>query len=204
MLGARLHLQVRRRLFPFAALVHHAPSSGTLVDVGCGHGLFAGLLADARPCCQVIGLDPDEARIEVARTLAAARRVRNLRFEVASAEHAALSRSSLVSIIDVLYLLSPEDQERLVARAAAALEPGGQLLIKEMSPRPRWKHTWNLVQETLAVRVLKLTESARRRFHFRGEDEWAGLLERAGLAVAIERLDAGYLHPHVLVRGVKS
>jgi SAM-dependent methyltransferase len=202
-LGARLHLEVRRRLFPFEALLRHAPASGTLVDIGCGHGFFADMLAEARPGCRVVGFDPDEARIEEARRIAIARGLGNVRFEVGTAERSALPPAAMVSVIDVLYLLSPEAQESVVASAARALEPGGQLLIKEMSARPRWKRTWNLVQETLAVRVLKLTASERRRFHFRDELEWAALLERAGLRVEIERLDSGYLHPHVLVRGVR-
>src|SRR6185369_1650957 len=127
----------------------------------------------------------------------------NLRFEVGTAEQVKLPPAALVSLVDVLYLLSPADQESVIAAAARALEPGGQLLVKEMSSRPRWKHTWNLLQETLAVRVLKLTASDRRRFHFRDEQQWAELMRAAGLRVDIERLDAGYLHPHVLVRGTR-
>jgi ubiquinone/menaquinone biosynthesis C-methylase UbiE len=202
-LGARLHLSIRRRMFGFDALLQHAPHTGTLIDLGCGHGWFAGMLAQARPGCQVIGFDPDEARVDEAREMAIARGLGNLRFEVGTAERVSLPPAAMVSVIDVLYLLSPADQESVVATAARALEPGGQLLVKEMGSRPRWKHTWNRLQETLAVRVLRLTASERRRFHFRDEQEWAALMQTAGLRVDIERLDAGYLHPHVLVRGTR-
>jgi hypothetical protein len=75
------------------------------------------------------------------------------------------------------------------------------LLLKEMSERPRWKYTWNWLEEWLAVRLLRITLGAS--FYFRPQSGWEALLSGLGLAVQTFRLDKGYLHPHVLFVGEK-
>jgi hypothetical protein len=70
-----------------------------------------------------------------------------------------------------------------------------------MASRPRWKRAWNVAQETLAVKAFGWTVG--ERFHFRDEDGFAALMRAHGLETRAIRLDAGYLHPHVLVRGDK-
>ena len=196
----RLHVAVRLRLFPFPALLRLAPPSGRAVDLGCGHGLFSLMLSQARPGLQVLGIDPDAGKI--ARARAAAGEAANLRFEVGRAEDVPPLGCDLVCLVDVLYLLPPAQQESVLAAAAAGLRPGGRLLVKEMSERPRWKFLWNRAQETLSVRVLRVTHG--RSFHFRSEAGWRRLLEGLGLRVRTERLDRGYLHPHLLIEGIRG
>jgi ubiquinone/menaquinone biosynthesis C-methylase UbiE len=149
----------------------------------------------------VVGYDVDGSRIALARRLAGEAGLANLRFEVADAETTPLDGAAAIACVDVMYLLSQSAQERLVARSARALPRGGRLLVKEMAARPRWKAAWNLAQETIAVKLVGLT--AGDRFCFRDGDGYVALMRAHGLAPQIERLDAGYLHPHVLVRGDK-
>jgi 2-polyprenyl-3-methyl-5-hydroxy-6-metoxy-1,4-benzoquinol methylase len=195
-LPARVHVQVRWRLFPFPSLLPFAPAAGTAVDLGCGHGLFPFCLATERPGLQVLGVDPDSAKIALARGIAERHGLSRLSFAAGLAEEAALPPCDLVSLIDVLYLVPYEAQERLLRTAAACLRPGGRLLVKEMRERPRWKAGWNRAQELIAVRLLHLSHG--RRFYFRPQAEWQALLGGLGLAVQTSPLDEGYLHPHVL------
>jgi ubiquinone/menaquinone biosynthesis C-methylase UbiE len=188
-------------MFPFEALLPHLPERGRIVDVGCGHGVLTMLAARERPEAQVVGCDVDEGRIALARRLASEAGLPNVRFEVAGAEEASLDGAQAIACVDVMYLLSESAQEKLVARAARALVPGGRLLVKEMAARPRWKAAWNLAQETIAVKVAGWTMG--ERFFFRDEEGFAALMRAHGLAPRIERLDAGYPHPHLLVRGDK-
>jgi ubiquinone/menaquinone biosynthesis C-methylase UbiE len=188
-------------MFPFAALLPHLPETGTIIDLGCGHGALTMLAARERPQAQVVGCDIDEGRIALARRLAVSAGLPNVRFEVASAEQAPLDGAQAIACVDVLYLMSKSAQEELVARAARALVPGGRLLVKEMAARPRWKAAWNLAQETIAVKLAGWTMG--KRFFFRDGEGFAALMQSHGLDTRIERLDAGYLHPHLLVRGDK-
>ena len=101
--------------------------------------------------------------------------------------------------VDVLYLLPATEQRRLITEAVAALAPGGVVVIKEMGTEPAWKVRWNTAQETLAVKVLRITEGGS--FDFVAPAVMAGWLAELGLEVEARRLDAGRVHPHHLLVG---
>ena len=139
----------------------------------------------------MIGLDWDARRLATARTLSEP----NLRFEFGDlAGQTPFPAARGVLLADVVYLLSPPDQERLLARCAAALEPGGVLVLKETVDTPRWKAALSRLQEVLAVRTFGLTRS--RALHVLGRDEWVRLLESLGLEVRVVPLDRFRYHPH--------
>jgi SAM-dependent methyltransferase len=199
--AARLHVAGRWQLFPFQALAEHIPSQGTFLDIGCGYGLCTFFLAYCAPQAQVWGVDPDREKIAVARAAADEQKNPNVHFEIGYAQRLDLPSCDLAILVDVLYLIPWQEQEQVLAEAANRLQPGGRLLVKEMSRRPRWKYTWNLFEEWLAVRLLHITYG--QRFYFRSEDDWQKLLQSFGLRVSALRLDEGYLHPHILFIGEK-
>jgi O-methyltransferase involved in polyketide biosynthesis len=99
--------------------------------------------------------------------------------------------------LDVLYLLQPKRQESLLQRCARALSPGGVLVVKEVADRPRWKATWNRVQENLSVRVLQITRG--ERLCFLPPARHANWLAAQGLEVSERPLHAGFFHPHHVI-----
>ena len=106
-----------------------------------------------------------------------------------------------VVLVDVLYLLDTAGQRALLADCAAQLAPGGLLVVKDMATRPRWKARLNRLQETVSVRVLRITEGSPD-FTFVEPDVRAGWLRDAGLTgVRARRLDRGRAHPHHLLLG---
>jgi hypothetical protein len=74
-------------------------------------------------------------------------------------------------------------------------------VVKEMSTSPRWKARWNRLQEVLSVRVLRIT--AGGTMVFVDPAVMAGWLREDGLDVEVRRLDAGRLHPHVMLVGAR-
>ncbi len=104
-----------------------------------------------------------------------------------------------VVVVDVLYLLSGDEQRELLTACRALLAPGGVLVVKEMGVTPGWKARWNLVQETLSVRVLRITDGANLTFV--APEITAEWLRDLGLEVTARRLDRGRLHPHHVVVG---
>jgi len=199
---ARWHVRGRWRLFPFPALAAYLPESGAMVDIGCGHGAWAFYMAHTCPHTQVLGIDPDGDKISLALAVARRARIPNVRFVKAVGEAGDIPPARLISIIDVLYLIPYAAQEKILVKAVDALEPDGRLLLKVMSERPRWKFAWNWLEEWMAVRVLGLTLGSR--FYFRPETAWHDLLTAHGLRVTTLRLDAGYIHPHLLLVGEKA
>lgn len=197
---ARGQMVVRWRTCPFERIEARVPRAGKILDLGCGHGLFSVYLAVCSEQRSVVGVDIDDSKIAMARR-AAERLGRQLDFRRDIDGALAQETFSTIVTVDVLYLMAPEAQRDLVRRAAAALEPGGALLIKEMATRPSWKFAWNRLQETAAVRLLKITRGAG--LHFVSPEAHRRWMVEAGLTVSEHRLDRGYLHPHHLLEGKK-
>jgi len=100
-------------------------AGATLLDIGCGGGLFAEALAKAG--YQVTGIDPSRGSIEAARAHAAAQGLA-LTYHVASGERLPLPDTSfdIACCCDVLEHV--DDVDAVVAEATRVLRPGGLLL----------------------------------------------------------------------------
>ena len=136
--------------------------TGTVADLGCGSGIFAGELAAAG--FDLVGFDLSEAMVALAR-----RRVPAARFEVASARSAKLPPSVAVAAVGEVfnYLFdrgAARALPRLFARVYAALAPGGLFLFDVAGPGnvagrgPRRVHA-----EGEGWAVLATVEEDRRR-----------------------------------------
>ena len=196
----RSHAALRWRTCPFEAVAERVPESGRILDVGCGHGLLAARLAMTSPRRRVLGIDVATDKIFPAQSAAeeAARRgVANLEFRRTAPGELPAGPWSAILFVDVLYLLSPTDQERLLRAAAKSLGPGGVLLVKEVSNRPLAKAAWAYLQEIAAVHVLGITEG--RGVRMLPPAVQAAWLENERLQVELVPLDRGYVHPHHLI-----
>jgi 2-polyprenyl-3-methyl-5-hydroxy-6-metoxy-1,4-benzoquinol methylase len=196
--GDRFHVAVRWRSCPFPAVEARVPRAGRVLDVGCGHGLFALYLAARSPDRAVVGVDVDAAKLESARHAAARA---GLPVDFVEAVGGALPAGpwDAVTVVDVLYLLGPAAALDLVARAAAALGPGGSLVVKEIDTRPRWKYQLARLQEMVSTRVTRITEGAGVAFV--PPDDIAGAMHAAGLSVTRHPLGRRSVHPHLLLVG---
>ena len=193
-MAVRAHVRVRWATCPFPRVAASVPARGRVLEIGCGYGLFSSYLALTGPGRQVVGTDVDPGKIAHAPTS-----LPNARFEVAVAGQVPAGPWDAVVVVDVLYLIDPAGQESLVRRCVVELAAGGVLVVKEMAMAPKWKAAWNRVQETLAVRVLRITEGGGLTFlHPKTVGGW---MAKAGLAVGHQRVDRGYPHPHHLLVG---
>ncbi|HEV2251245.1 MAG TPA: class I SAM-dependent methyltransferase [Candidatus Limnocylindria bacterium] len=179
---ARTLVHGRAFLADLAFIDRYVPRHGFVVDLGSGHGLFANLLVEAAPGRRVLGIDSDERKIAIARATVQGRE--ELRFEVGDIVHEALPKCDAITIVDVLYLLPPADQEAVLRKAAGALAENAPLVVKsqERSPSPRYALTY--AQELVAT-ALGLTRSRARRFHFLARGEAIAMFERAGFLVDV-------------------
>lgn len=191
-LAAKAHVWIRWLSAPFPAVEKHLPTTGSIAEIGCGHGLFSLYAALRGPHRTVYGCDIDTAKIACARAAGAPLAPR-LNFPDSLPDQ----DFDAIAILDVLYLLDRKAEYRLLDDAYAQLRPGGVLLVKEMSGRPRWKAQWNRMQETTSVRILGITEGAT--LEFLPAEELADYLSGLGAAVELVRLDRGRVHPHTLI-----
>lgn len=195
-LSARAHVHVRWWTAPFPAVASALPDEGRILEIGSGHGLFSTYAALRSPTRAVLGVDIDAAKVALAQ--AAARECpADVAFAVGESGAVPAGPWDAVVFVDVLYLLPAEEQRRLLTRACEQLAPGGALVVKEMGTSPRWKARWNTWQETLSVKVLRIT--AGSSFDFVDPAVTAGWLHDLGFVTTAQRLDGHRLHPHHLL-----
>lgn len=202
--GTRLHVRVRWASAPFGQVAAAVPLAGQVLELGCGHGLLSCHLALQSTDRAVHGVDLDLGKISEARAAAAAasRLGAQVTFGLAPSGSVPAGPWDAIVIVDVLYLLDAAAQRALLTHCAGLLRPGGVLVVKEMGHSPAWKFRWNLIQETLSVRILQITEG--RRLTFLPTDQLAAVMAAAGLAVRTRRVDRGRPHPHVLLTGTRT
>ena len=153
----RAHVRGRWWTAPFTAVEKSLPTTGRVLEVGCGHGLFVAYAALTGPQRIVVGVDIDTDKIAVG-TRALAPLGERATVSVGVSGRVPEGPWDAIVILDVLYLLPSAEQHALIDRCVAALAPGGRLLVKEMDMAAGWKARWNTAQETLAVKVLRITE----------------------------------------------
>lgn len=179
---ARTLVHGRAFLSDLAFVDRYVPRHGYVVDLGCGHGLFANLLAEAAPNRRVLGIDMDERKIEIARATIQGRE--GIKFEVGDIVDEAPPKCDAITIVDVLYLLSPADQEAVLRKAAAALVENAPLVVKaqERAATPRYALTY---AQELVTTALGITRASARRFHFLSRPEAVAMFERSGFLVDV-------------------
>jgi SAM-dependent methyltransferase len=166
------------------------PIEGTVLDLGCGRGAFLALLASAqalgmaeagrRAETRLAGIEPRPELAESARAALAGKA------DITTCElrDAALPACRVAVLRDALLRLEPEAQDGLLGRVAAALEPGGLLILREADAGVFWRRS--------AVRLAGWLRGGRReRPHPRSAEAWAQKLESLGLRVERPATDAG-------------
>ena len=143
-------------------------------------------------------MDVDEAKVAAARRAAERAGVGDrVRFEVVAPGRRMDGQWDAIVCNDVLYLLGHEEAVDLVRWIAGSLAPRGTAVVKEMAEGPAWKRNVNQLQETVATRVLRYTVG--EHVELVEIPTIVECFESAGLSTRVERLDAGYAHPHAAV-----
>ena len=173
---------------------------GEVLDIGCGRGQMAVVLLENGRATKVHGFDWDEDKIEAARE--AAHRDPRLRatFAVANVTEADIEPESAdtVLLIDVIHYLTLEEQDALLAKAAAAVRPGGRLVVREADTE-RGIRSWATLVEEKVFTTLRFNRGSRVKF--RPARTIQAELERAGLACEVRPAWGGTPFSNVVVIG---
>src|SRR5215471_12170980 len=200
------YVRAKLRIDPVhAAAMELVPPRGHVVDLGCGAGQLALLLAWSQPGRSVTALDRDWDRVARARRAAEkAGGEANVRFLVSDVRTAPVPGCRAALLIDVLHSLAPHEQDDLLRRTARALEPGGVMLVREVDrgARPRWRFALVALEEWLATR-LGWAQGGAGLFFRRAEDLRA-VMEAEGLATEVRPMWGRTPYANVLVIGRRA
>ena len=130
---------------PFETLVGYVRPGSSVLDVGCGQGLFLGVLTRLGLISSGLGFDTSaraiESAVQMARGNDGVGRV--VCFERLEPGQWPAGIFDVVSMIDVMHHVPSEHRREMIHAACDRVAPGGVLLYKDMCPRPRWRATMN-------------------------------------------------------------
>jgi len=182
------------------------PDRESLLDLGCGRGILLSLLKAAKEQYQtgvwprdwpvpplnlgLRGIELSESRVRAARHALGD----SARVDLRDLRDIDLPPCSVIVMIDVLFYLGREEQERLLDRAAAALAPGG-LLVREADAGAGFAFRVTRWSENLAG---ALRGEFAQRLHYRSAVQWIAELAGRGLSVRVEPMSEGTPFANVL------
>jgi cyclopropane fatty-acyl-phospholipid synthase-like methyltransferase len=169
----------------------YLPARGTVLDVGCGFGLFSLYYAQLHPGLAFRGLDLSARRVAQAETAARRLHLRNVTYAVGDAQaFRARERYAGAYMLDIVHHVPPEAVRPLLAELHRALEPGGRLVVKDVDTRPAYKR--------LFTHALDLLMAPRGVIHYWPAERLQALLEAVGFRVHRHLMVDVLPYPHVL------
>lgn len=184
----------------YRQLAERGPHAGPIVDLGCGLGQTALLLAALQPGVVALGVDWDPRKLRRGcRAGGGLAGVAFVRADIRRAPFAAARHglgAGTVLLLDVLHYHRPAEQDALLAAAAAMLAPCGRLWIRDLDAAAGWRATATRAQERLA-RWLGWHRGAT--LHYRAASELVGVLERLRMRVTVEPSWRGTPFGNVLI-----
>jgi len=188
-LSARLYLKLRPLIIPFGFIEKYVPTNGTIVDIGCGFGIFANYLALKSKKRKVIGIDINKKRIEQANSIYGD--LPNLNFICGNITEVKIPEADVITALDVLHHIpSSELQTNLLRSCSSVLRKNGKLIIKDVDTQPKWKYFWNYLHDFLMTRGEPVLYQDRKTIE--------ELLHITGFKLDLIKEINGYPYAHIL------
>jgi 2-polyprenyl-3-methyl-5-hydroxy-6-metoxy-1,4-benzoquinol methylase len=133
----------------YRQLAERLPFASPVVDLGCGRGQTALLLAELQPGVEVRGIDWEAKKVEQARR--AAEGLAGVSFDVGDVREVRVPEAGTILIIDVLHYAPVAVQDTILERAVAALRPGGRLFVRDLDLDAGWRARTTVWQERVGT-----------------------------------------------------
>ena len=139
------------------------PKTGMIVDVGCGYGFLPYMLMYKSKARQILGVDFDEEKIEVADNCV--HKTSNMSFKVGDVSQFDFPQADGFIISDVLHYLPEQQQIKVIQHCISKLNTNGVLVIRDADKdlATRQKGTW--YTEFMSTN-LGFNKTSGRQLHF--------------------------------------
>lgn len=173
------------------AIGQHLPPAGSVLDVGCGFGLFSLYYAQVFPRLTLRGLDINPRRIAMAERAAGRLGLGNVAYAVADAvAYRADGIYAGAYMLDIIHHIPEETVRPLLEQLFKGVSPGGRLIVKDVDTRPAYKRWFTYSLDRLM--------DPRTPVRYWPSGELEALLMEVGFRVHRQPM-ADYLpYPHVL------
>ena len=145
----RFLMKWRPWICPFHILMEHVPQGSSVLDIGCGNGLWLFLLWRLGRISEGIGIEINQAKIDAANSLK--KNEDKLEFTRFEPKDKWRQRSyQCVTMIDVLHHVRKDKQKDFISQIAQSNSK--RIIFKEIDTRPRIKNFMNTLHDLLLSR----------------------------------------------------
>ncbi len=193
-----IHSIIRRLLVPMDKILRSFPHQGKVaIDLGCGQGVFLGVLSDRFEKVFGVDFDPKNCRTASARA--------GSRAEIHCADVVSFIREfedvvDFILVSDLLASLPIPDQEYLISRFSKVISNDGTVILKIVDTKPHLKKLINNFIIFISYKVLRVSATRERKFFHQPSSGYSLLATKYGMTAEIIRLDRWLPIPHVIVR----
>lgn len=170
----------------FRLFEENVPKHGKIIDMGCGYGYLSYMLYFTGKEREIVGLDYDEEKIEVAQNSYA--KNGQIQFETADLAHYNPSPADCYIIKDVLHYLKQEDRNRLLEKCFQNLNEGGRVLIRDGFTENK-RHESTRLTEHFSTKLIRFNKT-QNELDFLSKSEIEDIAARFGMEC--ETLDEGH------------
>lgn len=179
---------------PYAYVETLVPKSGTIMELGCGEGLFSNYLALSEKKRKILGVELDKERVKIAD-----KGLKNAKFVVGDALKTHISKLDCVVLFHVLHhLKSKESQEQLLKKIKKSLKPNGSIIIVEIEndASPKYYITW--FWDHFMVPWFFEKSLYQKDIIFRTNNEWKELFRKLQLTTKAKKYDDNMPFSHIV------
>ena len=186
----RLLMVWRPMICPYHILMEHIPAGSSVLDVGCGTGLWLFLLSRFGRLSKGVGIEIDDKKVEIANSIKTPQD--NLEFfQFAKEDKWPAGSYDCLTMIDVLHHILPNQQQAFLSKINEI--NARRIVFKDIDPQAKVKCLTNSLHDILLSRQLP---------RYCKKEKVAAQLESLGYRIKyIARHDMLWYSHYVIVAG---
>lgn len=169
---------------------------GTILDIGCGAGIFSLFINNekSKGKRKVVGIDPDKYKIRMANKIKGGQAIFKKEKWVNGI------RADCVVLLDVLYLLSPYEEEQLLRKIRNILHKNGRVIINTNLREKSIQFKLTSLLEYVFVQCFGSTYSNSKKTYYSSLEEFEDRVVRCGYSLySRKRIYHLLFYPHDVV-----
>ncbi len=177
------YMKIKLRLENNYQVFHElVPKSGKILDLGCGYGFLSYMLGFLSSDREIIGIDYDEEKIEVAEN--GYSKGENVSFLKMDIMEFPFGQYESIILSDVLHYLQPTQQKELLDRCVENLAPGGIFVIRDGVKELKDRHRGTKLSELFSTRIFAFNKTQKKGLSFISSGLIEELAKNKGLTLS--------------------
>ena len=159
------YMRIKTRMEKYYQPIHELiPTSGKILDIGCGYGFMSYTLQFASPARIITGIDYDEEKITIANHCFS--KNENINFIHADAMNFEMENYDAIIMADMLHYLESEQQKQLIQKCIQHLNSDGIILIRDGNTDLKERHFFTRLTEFFSTKLIGFNKTSGKGLTF--------------------------------------